>query len=61
MSNVMWNSNHDKNHSIIDYDDKNYICAGHNKVYMAYCGDCKQDICIFCEQAHSNHKIIINK
>ena len=34
-------SNHDKNHNIINYDDKNYICEEHNKIYMAYCNDCK--------------------
>ena len=26
-------SNHDKNHNIINYDNKNYICEKHNKLY----------------------------
>ena len=51
-------SNHDKNHNIINYDDKNYICEKHNMIYMAYCNDCKQNICMYCEQNHDNHNII---
>ena len=50
--------NHDKNHNIINYDDKNYICEEHNDKYIAYCKDCKQNICIFCEQNHKNDNII---
>ena len=51
-------SNHDKNHNIINYDDKNYICEEHNKIYIAYCNDCKQNICMYCEQNHNKHNII---
>jgi len=50
--------NHDKNHNIINYDDKNYICEEHNNKYIAYCKDCKQNICIFCEQNHKNDNLI---
>ena len=51
-------SNHDKNHNIINYDDKNYICEQHNKLYIAYCDNCKQNICLYCEQDHKEHNII---
>ena len=51
-------SNHDKNHNIINYDDKNYICEQHNKSYIAYCENCKQNICMYCEQEHNEHNII---
>jgi len=51
-------SNHDKNHNIINYDDKNYICEQHNKLYLAYCDNCKQNICLYCEQDHKEHNII---
>ena len=51
-------SNHDKNHNIINYDDKNYICEEHNKIYIAYCNDCKLNICMYCEQKHNKHNII---
>ena len=50
-------SSHDKNHNVINYDDKNYICNQHNKVYMGYCEDCKENICIYCEQNHNKHNI----
>ena len=50
-------SNHDKEHNIINYDDKNYICDKHNKNYIAYCDDCKENICMFCEQNHKGHSI----
>ena len=43
-------SNHDKNHKIINYDDKNYICEEHNNKYNAYCEDCKENICTYCEK-----------
>ena len=48
---------HDINHIIIKYEDKNYICRKHNKVYIKYCKNCKEDICISCENEHNNHKI----
>jgi len=51
-------SNHDKNHKLINYDDKYYICEEHNKEYNSYCNDCKQDLCILCEQNHNKHNII---
>ena len=50
-------SSHDKNHNVINYDDKNYICDQDNKVYMGYCEDCKENICIYCEQNHNKHNI----
>jgi len=50
-------SNHDKNHSVINYDDKNYIFDKHNKICMAYCENCKINICIYCEQNHNGHNI----
>ena len=51
---------HDKNHNIINYDDKNYICCKHNKIYNSYCDTCKSNICLFCEKEHKDneHKII---
>ena len=51
-------SNHNKNHKVINYDDKNYICERHNKSYISYCEDCKENICMYCEQNHNKHNII---
>ena len=51
-------SSHDKTHSIIDYEQKNYICDLHYEGYSSYCKDCKKDICLICEKNHDKHKII---
>ena len=49
---------HDKEHDIIDYALKNYICFCHNENYNSYCNVCKQDICLYCEKDHANHTLI---
>ena len=49
---------HDKKHSIINYDDKNYICNKHNETFLKYCEDCKIDLCLSCINGHKNHKLI---
>ena len=51
-------STHDKNHKIIDYVEKDYICNMHNKEYNSFCETCNKDICILCKQEHKEHKII---
>ena len=50
---------HDKNHAIINYDDKSYICNKHNENYIKYC--CNKNICMKCENEHINHKGIYYK
>ena len=49
---------HDKTHPIIDYDKKNYICNKHNETFIAYCEDCKIDLCLSCINRHKQHEII---
>ena len=51
-------SNHDKNHKIINYEQKYYICNVHNKEYNSYCKTCNKDICILCKKEHKAHDII---
>jgi len=51
-------SKHDKNHIIIKYDDKNYICNKHNDPFIKYCKKCNENICILCENEHNSHEII---
>ena len=51
-------SKHDKNHNIINYEQRHFICSEHNKQYNSYCEKCKKDICILCEKNHKEHKII---
>ena len=60
-------SKHDPNHSIINYDDKYYICKNHNDPFTKYCKNCIENICIMCENQHKEHdifelgKILIDK
>ena len=49
---------HDKNHVIINYDDRNYVCKKHNESFNKYCESCEENICIICENSHTNHHII---
>ena len=49
---------HDKSHSIINYDNKNYICNQHNETFVKYCEDCKIDLCLSCLNEHKNHELI---
>ena len=49
---------HDKDHKIIDYDNKDYICNIHNEGYIRYCKDCKLNLCVYCESKHNNHNTI---
>ena len=50
-------SNHNINHNIILYDQKNYICQLHNEPFIKYCSECKRNICFSCQE-HNNHKSI---
>ena len=49
--------NHDKNHDLIYYDSKNYICEKHKEIYDAYCKNCKINICMKCQKEHKKHNI----
>ena len=37
---------HDEMHSIINYDNKNYICNKHNEIFIEHCEDCNIDMCL---------------
>ena len=49
---------HDNNHSVINYDDKNYICKKHKDRYNKFCITCNENICIVCDMEHNNHDIL---
>ena len=52
---------HEKEHKIINYDEKDFICEEHNQKYISYCKICKKNLCLFCEQEHKEnypHKFI---
>lgn len=45
-------SKHNKNHDIIDYAQKNYICPNHKEFFSSYCKNCKINLCLECESSH---------
>ena len=47
--------NHDINHNIIKYDQRNYICQIHNEHLIKYCIQCKKNFCFSCE-GHKQHE-----
>ena len=47
-----------KEHTIINYDQKNYICFEHGVNFSSYCKVCKQNLCSACENQHSDHDVI---
>ena len=54
--------NHNKDHIIIDYDLKNYICKLHGERYTSYCEECEKNICDICELDHNNnHNLIYHR
>ena len=53
---------YNKEHILIDYDIKNYICHKHNEQFISYCDICKENLCKQCDMEHdNNHKIISYK
>ena len=42
---------------IINYELKNYTCYEHGDNYNSYCHTCKKNLCIACENDHSNHGV----
>ena len=56
---ILCHHNHDKNHLIINYDSKYFICKKHNNKFIKYCTKCKKDICFKClSQEHKEHNSI---
>ena len=49
---------HNKDHKIINYAQKNYICKLHDHPYSSYCETCDINLCLFCEKDHNSHEIL---
>ena len=49
---------HEQKHSIINYDNKDYICHKHNETFVKYCKNCKEDICFSCIKKHKKHNLL---
>ena len=50
--------NHDSNHNVIRYEQKNYICLNHGEQLTKYCKQCNLNICFICEEDHIDHEIV---
>ena len=50
---------HNKEHYVINYDSKNYICSIHNELYVSYCKKCEINICMKCQKEHLKHEMIL--
>ena len=50
--------NHNSNHNIIKYSQKNYICQKHNEPFIKYCAKCNINICFSCDEEHDKHDTI---
>jgi len=60
--------NHNKEHLLIDYDSKNYLCNSHGERYMFYCNECNMNLCDLCELEHNKkhnyyslNQLLVNK
>ena len=52
-----------KNHYIIDYDDKYFLCSQpqhNNERYISYCKQCHKNLCLLCESKHDKKHNCIN-
>ena len=49
---------HNKEHFIINYERKSYICKLHKELYNSYCQNCEKSLCTLCQNEHMGHTII---
>ena len=52
---------HNKSHSIIDYEDRFYICEKHNSYYNSFSDNSKINLCMKCEKENHFKNIIYYK
>jgi len=52
---------HNKSHSIIDYEDRFYICEKHNSYYNSFSDNSKINLCMKCEKENHFKNIICYK
>ena len=52
---LLCKDNHETNHTVVKYEQKNCICPKHNSIFIKYCKQCKLNLCIMCDEEHDNH------
>ena len=55
---LLCKSNQNKNHNIINYDQKNYISYKHWDNFSSYCNTYKKNLYAACYNEHGNREII---
>ena len=55
---VQCKEKHKKNHSIINYESKDFLCQKHYEFISDFCQTCKINICSLCMKQHKEHNII---
>ena len=51
-------NDHNKNHRICEYRNRDFICGEHDMTYVSYCKKCKKNLCFSCEEAHNKRDYI---
>jgi surface protein len=46
------------NHTVINYNDKCFLCDEHGGACFSFCKDCLKNLCFQCEDKHANHNIV---
>jgi len=54
----MCRANHEKNHTLIDYELKNYLCDKHGEKFISHCMKCNKNLCDLCTVEHKSHGLI---
>ena len=49
---------HDKNHKVINFAQKKFICEQHYEDFIKYCTNCKLNLCLNCSNAHKDHSCV---
>ena len=52
---------HNKQHNMIEYNNRFNFCIKHNKIFLSYCDNCNINLCEKCEEEHYKHKRISYK
>jgi len=55
---VQCKEKHKKNHCIINYESKDFLCQKHHEFISNFCLTCKTNICSLCTKQHKEHNIM---
>ena len=53
-----WKLNHEQDHKILDYEQKNFFCNEYGEKLALYCNDCNKNLCESYKSSCNEHKVI---